>query len=290
MHVTHISIADIPLCIESRLTAGALGLEQRYASFFKVPANAESTVSIRWCEGDPEAVLTGELIFDPGSIWRMYQRGQDFFARLDYYESDRNPEAQAVLQTNPKWNDLVVTERPDGPQWHSLLNVGAGELILRARIIFAQGLVFHAAGLDDNGRGLLFIGHSGAGKSTQTGIWGELPGVVAMNDDRVAMRLRDEGPMIYGTPWGGEKDIAKNHKAPLSAIFVLEQTPENEIKSLPRRTSVPMLLARAFLPFWDPNLLVGSMDILGKLVDRVPVYLLRCRPGPSVIPLVRSVL
>ena len=147
--------------------------------------------------------------------------------------------------------------RPDADRtayrsaWQSLLNIGAGELILRTAILFTGGLVFHASGLDDNGKGIVFVGHSGAGKSTQVGLWSQEPGVIAMNDDRIAVRVEANGAMCYGTPWGGTADIARNHAAPLSALIVLEQAPENAIQPLAPAAAASLLTARAFLPYWD---------------------------------------
>jgi hypothetical protein len=289
MNLTHISIADIPIRLESTLTAEELGLERRYGPFLSGPANGETPVTVRWSEGDPNKISVGDLIYDPGSIWRMYQRGRDYVVRLNYAGEDGNTDTQAVVRANPSWDDINVSERRGGPGWQSLLNVGAGEIILRTAVIFRQGLLFHAAGVNDNGRGLLFVGHSGAGKSTQTEMWSKVPGVVAMNDDRMAVRLKDEGAMVYGTPWGGELDISKSHKSPLAAIFILEHAPHNEVRRLDHESVASMLLARSFLPFWDPGLLARCIDVIGELLDAVPVYLLSCRPEPSVIPLVRSV-
>jgi hypothetical protein len=162
--------------------------------------------------------------------------------------------------------------------------------VFRTRILFAGGFVIHASGLDDNGRGILFTGYSGAGKSTQAALWSQFPGVVVMNDDRVAVRVEGDGAAVYGTPWAGEMNSPRNHNAPLSAVFILEQAPENSILRLPNEASAPVLLARSFLPYWDLALMGRALQILDALLDRVPVYLLRCRPEPSVIPLVRSVL
>jgi hypothetical protein len=151
-------------------------------------------------------------------------------------------------------------------------------------------LVFHSSGLDDNGKGIVFIGHSGAGKSTQLGLWSQEPDVIALNDDRIAVRVEARGPMCYGTPWGGSADIASNHAAPLAALIVLEQAPENAIRALARADAAPLLAARAFLPFWDQSLMLRAMANLNTILAHVPVYRLRCRPEMAVIPLVRSAL
>jgi hypothetical protein len=279
----HVTIADIPIEIHSPLSAAQLGIEERLGPFFGEPKSAAGPVSLQWKTSEAPSPK-GELIFDPGSIWQMYRSAQGYDAAWNYMHHS----IQAVLSANPTWDDLILTEKCSGPDWRSLLNLGAGELLLRTRILFSAGLVFHASGLDDNGHGVVFVGHSGAGKSTQVGLWGTLPGVVAMNDDRIAIRLTEQGAIAYGTPWGGTADIARNHQVPLTVILVLEQAPENELQPLSPTVALPLLIARTFIPYWDRELMQRALSNLDAIAAQVPIYRLRCRPEIDVVPLVRS--
>lgn len=289
-HNIPISIANILIELTSPLSAAELGIEQRLGPFFGAPENPLARVTLRWEESANPPTPRGELIYDPGSIWKMYRAGEDYYAALTYQGEGRVAQAQSMLRANPAWDDLMLTEQRAGAQWQSLLNIGAGELILRTAILFTGGLVFHSSGLDDNGKGIVFIGHAGAGKSTQVGLWSQEPGVIAMNDDRIAVRVEARGAMCYGTPWGGTADIARNHAAPLAALIVLEQAPENAIQPISPAAAPSLLMARAFLPYWDQSLMLRAMANLNTILARVPVYRLRCRPERAVIPLIRSVL
>jgi hypothetical protein len=293
-HDIPVAIADVLIELRSPLSAAELGITGRLGPFFGRPAAPLARVALRWEESAVPPAPRGELIYDPGAIWKMYQDGADACAALSYAREDRAARnlapAQGVLRANPAWDDLTLTEQRAGPAWRSLLTVGAGELILRTAILFTGGLVFHASGLDDNGRGVVFIGHSGAGKSTQVGLWSREPGVIAMNDDRIAARADASGAMCYGTPWGGTADIARNHAAPLKALIVLEQAPENVLQPIPPAAAAALLAARAFLPYWDAALMRRAIANLNAILASVPVYRLRCRPEMAVIPLVRSAL
>lgn len=287
-----IRIADILIELTSPLSAAELGIEGRLGPF-RTPGTPETPlarVALRWEDSEGVPAPRGDLIYDPGSIWKMYREGPDCYAALTYLSEGRAVRTQGVLRANAAWDDLTLTEQRNGAQWKSLLNIGAGELLLRTAILFTRGLVFHSSGLDDNGKGIVFIGHSGAGKSTQVGLWSQEPGVIAMNDDRIAVRVEAGGPMCYGTPWGGTADIARNHAAPLAALIVLEQAPENAIQTLSPAAGASLLAARAFLPYWDQSLMLRAMANLDAILARVPVYRLHCRPEVAVIPLVRSVL
>lgn len=285
-----INIADILIEVHSPLSASGLGLNKNFDSFLGTSANPLARVSLRWQESNSAPTPCGELIYDPGMIWKMYRDGEQFYAAMNYADGDSNPQTKSVLRANATWDDLTLTEQRTSAQWKSLLNVGAGELLFRTTILLTDGVVFHASGLDDHGRGVVFVGHSGAGKSTQLDFWNADPGVVAMNDDRIAVRPNAHGAMCYGLPWGGTSDIAFNHAAPLSALVLLEQAPKNDIQRISSAAAASLLVPRMFLPYWDKNLMHRALANLDKLLERVPVYHLRCRPEPAVIELVRSVL
>ena len=285
-------IADINLELTSPVTPDELGITDRYESFSAPYDPRYPTIRIRWEEGDPDRVPYGDAIFDPGTIWRMHKGKNDstFVARIGYTRSTYGEKQKAVVVSSIEWDDVIVTELRVGPSWRSLLNIGVGELLFRARIIVEDGLLFHASGLDDNGRGILFVGHAGAGKSTQANLWNAERGVSVMNDDRMAVRFEGRGVTAYGTPWGGTADIARNHDVKLNALIILQQASENEIVAVPSGKAVPLLLTCCFLPYWDRVLTERAIETMEKMLHRVPVYLLRCRPEREVIPLVRSVL
>ena len=60
------------------------------------------------------------------------------------------------------------------------------ELAMMHRLALGEGVEVHALGLaDEDGSGYLFLGHSGAGKSTTARLWKEQPGVRLLSDDRI---------------------------------------------------------------------------------------------------------
>jgi hypothetical protein len=290
MYRITITIADIVIEVKSPYSASELGIQKRLGGFLREPGDPVSVVSIVWKESAGVPEPKGEMIYDPGGIWRMYRHGVNYYAAIKYSDDHVNAGSKGVLRTDSVWETLTLTEAKNGANWESLLNIGASELVLRARILFVDGLVFHACGVDDNGRGIVFSGHSGAGKTTLGQLWTSVSGVTGMNDDRIAIRVDKKGPVCYGTPWGGQSEIACDHSSPLSAIFLVEQALENNIKALSSAVSAPMLLARTFLPYWDRDLMDRAMANMNRILGTTPVYLLRCRPEAEVIDLVRSVL
>jgi len=287
-----LSISGMRLGIECAEPAPAGLIGDRLAPFVGDSAQAGAPdVRIVWSNADPTASAIGDLVFDPGSIWRLHRSasGEGYTAVISYSDGGRLTPRAAVIEASSAWDFCRMTEAAQQGGWHSLLNLGAGELIVRTRIVLDGGIIFHASAVDDAGRGVLFVGHSGAGKSTQSLIWADA-GATVLSDDRIGVRISGGRATAYGTPWGGTAGIARNASVALQAVMVLEQHPTNELHRIPVNDALPLLLVRSFLPYWDASLVNAAMDTVQSLLEAVPVYILRCRADASVLPVVRSVL
>lgn len=150
-----------------------------------------------------------------------------------------------------------------------------------------DGLVIHSSTLKWNGKGLMFSAPSGTGKSTHVKLWQKyLDDVIVINDDSPAIRMIDNKPYVYGTPWCGSKSIHSNDFAPLAAIVLLEQAPNNMILRLNTQKAVLNLLPRVFSPYFDQNMMRKCMNIFERIMVSIPIYLLQCRPDKEAMELV----
>ncbi|MGE5372304.1 MAG: hypothetical protein ACM3QZ_09975 [Solirubrobacterales bacterium] len=184
---------------------------------------------------------------------------------------DRRPEVNYSFQT--------------GVYTHILIGV-----LFRYHLLHRDGIVLHASTIDWNGKGILFSAPSGTGKSTHVRLWQQLYGsqVRVLNDDTPAIRIKEGVPWVYGTPWAGSSDIHCNGSAPAAAIVVLEQAPENQIRRLSPQEAILRLMPRAFLPYFDQDMLDLACGILERIVAAVPVYLLKCRPDFEAVEMVHQ--
>ena len=63
------------------------------------------------------------------------------------------------------------------------------ELLLQGLLARGRGAEIHACGIaDGSGRGLLFVGQSGAGKTTMARLWEGERGITVLSDDRIILR------------------------------------------------------------------------------------------------------
>jgi hypothetical protein len=162
------------------------------------------------------------------------------------------------------------------------------ELAIMHRLSLGEGVEVHALGLADyDGSGYLFLGHSGAGKSTTARLWMSEPGVKLLSDDRIIIRKKDGKFWMYGTPWHGDAGVASPRSAPLSAIFLLEQAPSNQILPLPTAQAAAELFARCFVPHYRSEGLQFTLDYFEELTRTIPSSIFRFAPTESAVEAIR---
>lgn len=129
----------------------------------------------------------------------------------------------------------------------------------------------HSGGIKYKNNGFLFVGHSGAGKSTIIKMLKNHAEILC--DDRNIIRKHTEGFRIHGT-WGhGEVPLVSNTSAPLKAIFLLSHSDETRIvREHDRVKIIKMLLACLIKPFLTHEWWNLSIDFFSNLIKNTPVY------------------
>jgi energy-coupling factor transporter ATP-binding protein EcfA2 len=158
------------------------------------------------------------------------------------------------------------------------------ELLIMHRLTQEKAIELHGLGIvGPNGASNLFIGHSGAGKSTTARLWTSLHEVEILSDDRIIVREHDEEIFMYGTPWHGEAHFALPKRAPLQRIFVLEHGRGNVITRLTRSQMVAELFARSFVPFHRHEYVDHALSFLERIADTVPCYRYSFEPDERAV-------
>ena len=136
--------------------------------------------------------------------------------------------------------------------------------------------LMHTAVLEYEGECYAFLGKSGTGKSTHTGLWlKNLPTAKILNGDKPILRYKDGEFTVYGTPWMGKERLGYNGKGKLRALCFLEQAKVNEITLLP----VEKVAERLFIQLLMPkkfDMVARTLEIADTLIKIVPSYLMKC--------------
>lgn len=135
--------------------------------------------------------------------------------------------------------------------------------------------LFHGVVLEYEGKGYLFTGRSGRGKSTHTSLWCKyVEGASILNGDKPIIAMEGDKLFAYGTPWNGKEGIGHKGRVELKGICFIEQAKTNYIEE-PTPSEQSELLFKQLL---IPNDSVGVMktfDFAERLL-KLPIYRLHC--------------
>lgn len=161
-------------------------------------------------------------------------------------------------------------------------------MVLYALATAASGTVlFHAAVVSHEGKGYMFLGPSGTGKSTHARLWLKyIDGTALVNDDNPVVRLAADGlPVVYGSPWSGKTPCYRNVSYPLGGIVLLSQAPYNNIHRLGGIHAYASLVASISGKRWDSRVADGLHATENALASTVPVWHLECLPDEEAAKL-----
>jgi len=168
----------------------------------------------------------------------------------------------------------------------SLTTFPSDQILLARLLADRQGFFLHSAGAILNGQGVLFVGHSEAGKSTITQMLldakestqnsPEELDVEILCDDRNIIRKKVEGWRVYGSWSHGDIPNISAESARLHAICFLEKAPTNALIPLHVKTVIyHHLLACLIKPFGTADWWDKTLSLVELLSAETPCYLMQ---------------
>ncbi|MBP5625951.1 MAG: hypothetical protein J6W98_03440 [Bacteroidales bacterium] len=226
---------------------------------------------------------TGEAMFespeeDGEPVVGFYRRGSSYLAKFAPL-----PKAPVCgwleLDGDFKHGRLFAEGKP-GSQVFAINN--AMMLLFAFASAPFRALEMHSSVVMHGGRGFLFLGRSGTGKSTHSSLWLKyIPGTELLNDDNPVLRVVDGEARVYGTPWSGKTPCYKALDVPAGAIVRLRQAPENRIQRLGTVAAYASVMASCsgFRPI--RTLADAQHETLAAVAQQVPCYQLDCLPDEA---------
>lgn len=144
-------------------------------------------------------------------------------------------------------------------------------------------LMMHSSVIKHAGKGYLFQGKSGTGKSTHSRLWLDtITDTELLNDDNPAVRLMPNGEVrVYGTPWSGKTPCYKQDWVPIGGFLRLHQAPKNEIKRLSSLEGFASILSSCSTMIWDEPSYNGICQTISGILRSVYAYDMVCLPNPE---------
>jgi hypothetical protein len=282
MHRSCIQIGNVSIGLSAD-SADNILLTPEMKRFRATPTDCDIDVSIQWT--DRLQRPAGRKVFDSGSVWVLHEDDDGFV--FDFATPVLGDQPYKRLSVDRGFSEarLFLNREclPDGKRVYPL-EYPLDELLVTNWLARGRGVEIHGCGLVDRGTGgHLFLGHSGAGKSTTARLWRSLRAAHVLSDDRIILREQSNEIWMHGTPWHGEAGFASPEKTKVKRIFVLEHGDRNEILPLPQARAVAELFARCFPPFYSQGPLAFTLFFLHQLTNRVPCYRFRFVPDGSAV-------
>lgn len=143
-------------------------------------------------------------------------------------------------------------------------------------------LLIHASSIKEKEYGYAFIAKSGTGKSTHTGLWlKNIPQCELLNDDNPIIRIINDTPFLYGSPWSGKTPCYRNIRTKLGAITRIERANKNVIEKLKPTEALASILPCCSTMKWDKNIYNAICNNVIKIIEKINVYTLHCLPDKN---------
>jgi hypothetical protein len=285
----NLEIAGVTLHITCRDTITLREPHSAYRYFISGNSTADDYININLdLSFDSLPSVEGMTkIFTAGQSWSLFQKGDAYLVALYAPASDKKPVWAAHFDRALKAVTIFLGEslirETNGhisvlhPVFYPL-----DQILLTYFLAQKQGALIHAAGVDYNGRGFLFPGRSGAGKTTLSRQLASCNKIHLLSDDRVVARKMQGTFRVFGTPWPGEGRMAINKNVPLSGIFFMIHADYNRVEKIDPRQALELLLPVTSIPWYDPEVLDKVLHFCDDLTSSVPVYHLFFKPGSEV--------
>ena len=279
-------IADVRIAIDWNGTADPLSSRGLYSNFV-MSGDPEVRLTIHR-DGPPYVPSHEALVFDSQSHWKLFKTNDTNILVLESPLSVPRCYCTAIFDREFLRGDVYLGGQESGKRILGSDPASIDDTLLQVLTVClmsrGRGLLVHACGIEHDGRGFLFAGNSGHGKSTMAGLW-RSEGLI-LNDDRIVIRRSHEVTRMYGTPWHGQHKSGIHRSVPVEKCFFLHHAESNEAVHVRGATACAKLLARCFPTLWDKSGMEFMLDFITAVVSEVPCYDLAFVPTQEIVDFV----
>ncbi len=316
-YTVNLKIADTVIRMQSRFPQKQLSAEEqklqvaeRFDNFFyKGSQRPDILIDIEIADKLP-AISNTKPVFityhfqDKSENWRLLKKGDTYIYKCPLEDKKQvmlvNKTFDRVkaylLSKKNKPHEMADTpiSRGKGKAWNTsdIIYDFLQVLLINYFALNNQGIFTHSIGVKDlDGKGLLFTGKSGAGKSTTARLWHKHSKAMVLNDDRIIVRKLNGKFFIYGSPWHGEFSdylASRIESALLKRIFFIHHSPKNIATGISSKQAFNLLYPALFPTFWDKQCLENIAAFCDDLVKNVSCYSLGFVNNKKIIGFVKK--
>ncbi|MFC2064444.1 hypothetical protein ACFLXB_05055 [Chloroflexota bacterium] len=208
-----------------------------------------------------------------------------FWCFADFYEDY----SRGKIYNPPHIKDYIEKNG-----YHSLTGFPSDSLWLAQLLSDRTAVYMHSSAAILNGKGLLFLGRSEAGKTTtvrmlQRARDGEGASVTILCDEANVARRWNDGWHVHGTWRHGEETEVSASSAPLLGIFILKQDQENLIEPIYDHDMIlKTILSTMIRPVMTRDWWLKEISVMEQLIKEIPVYLMSFNKSGDIIPMLEE--
>ncbi len=282
----YFTIGGITIQVDSDLPFTETSFHPKFSSFI-VDGPGEDTVSIRHhfeLPDLPEEKRGNELYRK--SPWAIYKKGNSWIYAGIPTDGTVSPLHKVAVFSFDHSAGRIYNNGEDiflKGNMTSLTMFPTDQILIARLLADRDGFFLHSCGAVMDGKGLLFVGHSEAGKSTTAGLIAGHAEILC--DDRNIVRRFADGWKVYGTWSHGDVPDVSSRSAPLHAILFIEKSDVNRIIRIEdRQVIVRRLLACVIRPFVTAEWWEKTLDGVEKMAREVPCYVMQFDKSGAIVP------
>ncbi|MGC2775583.1 MAG: hypothetical protein WA418_08085 [Bradyrhizobium sp.] len=286
-HCRHFHVAGIHVRVESDFDLNSVPFKDELTAF-AAGAQGGDNVTLRHCFYMPDfsAEELGAVLYRKAP-WIISRKNGNWFYRGVSSDGD-DPELHRIAVFNSHHTHATVYSPPGYANhlktvgWHSLSLLPTDQIWLAPVLADRGAVLLHSGAAILNGRGLMFVGHSSAGKSTTMTMLKDRAEILC--DDRNVARRWTSGWRLHGTWSHGDVADVSSTSAPLHAILFLQQDTHNDIVPITdRKMRWRLLLATLIKPMVTAEWWRKELDVIERIVNEVPCYMMRFDKSGAIV-------
>jgi len=296
-HRRYFKIAGVTIQIDSDLPINETTFHPKF-KHFEVAGPGEDTISVRhhFSLPDLEGKDLGKELYRK-MPWAVYKKDDSWiYLGIPITRGDKNLHRVAVFNSDHT-RARIYNKKEEiflKGNLHSLTLFPTDQILLARILADRQGCYLHSCGVNFEGKGLLFTGHSEAGKSTMATLLKGKAEILC--DDRIIVRRQKSEDRsqktevrIYGTWSHGDVPDVSGNSVPLKAILFLEKSDKNCFTLLKDKEEITKkILDYLIRPLVTADWWDKTLSLVDKIVQEIPCYVLRFDKSGKVVDILRK--
>jgi MoaA/NifB/PqqE/SkfB family radical SAM enzyme len=292
-HTKYFEVAGINIKLISPLNVNTIPWQNRFEAF-SVNGPGKDNIVIRHYFFIPDLTDNdfGEIVYK-GPTWVISWKNSRWYYRAI---NQMDGKLWKLLIFSEDYSRLVVFHLPENRQmrqdfgYNSLTGCPTDQILLCPLLPDRQAVLLHSAAAIINGKGLVFLGHSSAGKSTTMELIKSAKRTYGLQaevlcDDRNIIRKWADGWRVHGTWHHGSTPDVSSKSAPLAGVFFIKKDSVNEISKISERMHIwKELLSKLIRSMVTKEWWSKEMEILEHLLDSdIPFYDMRFDKSGKIV-------